>query len=918
MPITKDINTRANVRQRTAGDVLNISGQPVVAKYEATSVASQTLIPNSGSLPFIVDTLNKENFELFVDGKLLREGSGNDYQFTQLDANNGSARILMNAPMAAGLNIQAIKRGLKKEREFNVDNRLTQIYDAAGVGLQNFVDESSLLTPVNGAPGAGQFRTFGIVGRASIPDLANDMKARMAVDRRQVQYLLELPSEFGSNGERVWKDFNDSKNLIRFVGNWTVAGISSDVPSTSGLYPISNSVDDFVEIVFYGTGLNILLANFGNTDIRATVDGGSEGSNLTPTAVATILTGRNYIPNTLITVVSGLSSGLHSVKIRTASIAGNRPGYSGFETLNESSQIKVQPGTAYSKLQKLSLSAQQLLNYNSSFDSILRDGVSVSSLGSRGARALLYIKSDGTLGKSSIEANSTQGNFGSADHTNEEVIRSYFWREFGASRADDFTTVVNSQTNRAFTLDDGTTSLVGNNIQKASQVTVADALQLSATNSFVTLTFVGTGLDMWSYGDVTAAADAHEFFIDGISLGTLNPSVVADRRYYTKIVSGLPYGTHTFKINRNATAASSPYNIEKFVVYGPKKPTLPSGATELAEYYITANFVANTTAGLERISTGVLRKSAIREMTYVNGTGGTTNWAVSGLSPTSEIGGFDLNTDRQNSYFEYTFFGTGFDLRFPGSTVNSANVQVSLQALSSGGSLQNLTITNFPTIVSSVYGTGIAFNSSTGILDMVDASPTNGNGFTISNLPLGEYKVRFLNNTASAFILLNCLDIITPIHSVKSNLPADLQNTLSIGSQGLLDTRALSPIKVENKKKAFAQAVGVVSSPSTSSTFPVPMPDMSCTVTTEDGLIELNAEVYVANTGNNMAMRFYVNGIAVGVTINNGGANINFGMSNSVVVRVPKGTHKVDLYWSTNTGTVGINGTSRIMSVKEL
>jgi hypothetical protein len=88
---------------------------------------------------------------------------------------------------------------------------------AAASQDQAFIDESARLTAVTSSPGVGQFLSS-IIGRASIPDIANDFRASLGIERIPVQQIMLLQNEFGPNGEPVYGALNDTRGLIRFVG----------------------------------------------------------------------------------------------------------------------------------------------------------------------------------------------------------------------------------------------------------------------------------------------------------------------------------------------------------------------------------------------------------------------------------------------------------------------------------------------------------------------------------------------------------------------------------------------------------------------------------------------------------------------------------------------------------------------------
>lgn len=100
---TKFLNAKANIKQHTGAD-WPINPRVVNTDfYENTSTLNQTVI----NLSFSVDQTLKNNFGLWIDGKLLREGASNDYTFTSISAANTSSTITLNSALPANLNIIA-------------------------------------------------------------------------------------------------------------------------------------------------------------------------------------------------------------------------------------------------------------------------------------------------------------------------------------------------------------------------------------------------------------------------------------------------------------------------------------------------------------------------------------------------------------------------------------------------------------------------------------------------------------------------------------------------------------------------------------------------------------------------------------------------------------------------------------------
>lgn len=889
MAFIESVNSKANVKQFTNNDLPFSPAQPVLNSFYAVSTAGQTSIANLG---FSIDTVNNPDaFFLFVDGKKLRLGSTNDYVFAAVAADGTSSQITFNQALPINLNIQAYKLGLKPEVQFTMDNRFTQLYEAESAGFQAFVNTTSFLltaTLTTGTPAAGTFYSS-ITNRAALVDLSQDLKPRMAVDRIMTQTLSAVQGEVGPSGEPVWSLVNDTFGQVRFVGQW------SNNSSSEGPHTVGNP-NDYVEITFYGTGLNILMAN-GNSARTAvsSIDGGADSANFVPSSLAPVLDARGYNVNQRVQLYSGQTLGIHTVRIK--STATNLR-LQGFEILNESSSVKVQPGISYFKGQKIITAAQASFAYNSVVT------------GTRGGRVLVYQNADGSIGQAWTPVNAASATLTSADHTNEEVVRVSNYREYGAGRADDFGGNNGSGTFKAFTLEDGSTTLAG--AGGFGFVTGGEAMTVSnGINTYTTITFIGTGLDIVRVDNNAGGADTFSVSIDGaspISLSTTGNTSVRTQ----KIVSGLPYGSHTVKLIRTSSPVTYDIYVKQFVVYQPKKPTLPAGAVELVDYNVPGNYVANTTAGDSTIAQGVLSKSFMREMTFVQGTGATQDWLV-GLGASFNAG-VSLSTDRLNAYAEYTFFGTGFELRGQGDSTNgSTAIAVTLNGLSA-------TTGNFPSLVSSVYG---GFTFSAGSLSQ-GVTSTTGAGVSISGLPLALYKVRFNNGVSGKYLRFSSLDIIEPIHSVKSNLYADLQNTLPVGSCGISDNRKFTPVKdALPSGKAWAQAVGIASSPSTTSTALVPMPDMSVTIKSAGGPLQISysASVFGTVTSSNISLQVYIDGLVAGpvnmVYVPTGSASGESG-SATFIVPVGAGVHKVDLYWNTSSGTATAQTVFRILTAREM
>lgn len=767
---------------------------------------------------------------------------------------------------------------------------ISQMQEVIQEGFQGMVKSSQLINPTTstGSPVAGTFYSS-IVNRAPITDITQDLKPRMGYERTSFQGLFPMQTEMGSNGEQVQMIPNDFLNLVRFIG----AGWAFSV-GTQGAQISTVGVGDALEITFYGTGLNLLTNSGFAYNLTAQVDGGSAGGNIYTTASAGILNARQYSPMVIVPVVNGLTLGLHTVKITVNTSVGCN--LYGFDTLVDATTLKVQPGVAYVGGKKLVSSAQVSPAYNSGFES--------GTLGTKGGRVIVYQKADGSIAKAINPTNTSTLTNTSADHANEEMVRQFTHREFSAQRVDDVDGSVYTNANVAFTLDDNTTTYVG------SQVTYAGtglAPSIGVNGGFITLTFVGTGIDFLRQDSANSAgSDTFSVAIDGTVLYSISGTGSVVRRVQ-KVASGLPYGTHTLTITRTSAASAFNVTAPAFFVYQPKKPTLPSGAVELSDYNILADAsTPNTVAGISTISQGTVRRHAVREFMYNQGTGGTSDW-VTGLVPVSQIGGFQFASDRLNAYYEYTFFGTGFDLRYQSAANRSSNIPITLNGIA-------LTTGNFAGITT-VGLTGSSFNTATGLLTAT-ASTTSGSGFSIRGLPLARYTLK-LNNPSTGLIMAETIDVVQPTHSYKSNTNYDSMNTMTVAA-AISDNRKLTVVKdLGANRKNIAVANGNVLNPTSTSTSSVTIPDMRTPHFNQSGRIEVSFNGNFSITTQTIGFLIFIDGLSVSSEYDLTNVS-NMPIAFSQVFNVAPGWHQVEIRWGLSGGTATAINTYRTLTVKEL
>lgn len=593
-----------------------------------------------------------------------------------------------------------------------------------------------------------------IINRAQVE--AGSLKALGGVERIPIRGFNQLRDESGPSGEPVY-EVSNKDSRIRLVGSgWAVSS------AASGSYVFNATTNNYAEITFYGTELALLGVNDSalNYSYGVIVDTASEVTlSATP---SNVLTGRGFNPNTVITLASGLTAGWHTVRVRTTNASWTLY-FSGIDIVNNRTNISILPGTAYNGAKQESL--------NSSVTSNFSAGV----VGQRGARIVKYVL-NGAISQAVQEVASSSSYLTLADHiaNNEEIVKRVNFRDLGANRTSDDFQTLGAARGAAYTLDDNNFTLQASS---AATTSITDYITLTSGTSMM-VTFTGTGLDVLRKDNTTTAStDTYNVQVDGVTVGNLsNTGSTVERT--EKICSGLPYGTHTVIITRT-TAVNFAAGFREFIVYQPKKPSIPVGAVEIEDYNLVANYSymgtpTNNTLG--KISQGVIRHHNTREFTFAG-----SGWVAFGftLAPIQAFeSGWNLGSDSSGSYYELSFYGTGVDIRGVSSGSHTPNFTFSVD-----GS------TNLTGIATYDPGfTGLTFTASTGVLSGTTQVVTGPKyNMKISGLTLGWHKVRVTNNAASPSVLyVDAWDVVTPIHMNHSSL--------KIGSMSSRDTRSFSPV----------------------------------------------------------------------------------------------------------------------------
>ncbi len=718
------------LKNKTNRDKGNL-GPIVQFRDTDVTVASQT----DYTLSFAVPTAQKDLFKLHVDGSLLTEGSSNDFEFIEISGGSSSKIRLTSSP-SVGLNLDYELSGARiapypspQTVQAILNNDVAQPKGWADNGFVDTVKVSEYEIPYS------SFANIGTIhNREKIKH--GDLKPLLGIERVRSTSLSLLPNEFGPNGEQVFSN-DDRDSRIRYIGNAWYNYVGS-----YGAMPTSIVADSLLEVTFYGTGLNIVLNYIPSLSIC--VDNGNFGSDIIPPSASNTLGNRNYNANYVVKAVSGLSLGWHTVVFKQLDAKGFEPSH--IEIVNESTQLKISEGEGWRGCLKQQLATLTAIDYKPTL------------MGTRGGRVIGYIL-DGVVGQAYTPVDVTAKFLTSVDHSNEEVSRRINFREFGKNRNDDFSALTATAKDVAFTLDDGSTTLVGEDVKTNAGV----YFRTQTTGDYWTITFTGTGLDIIRQDNATGSAGIKTVTIDGVIVGTITTASTEERLF--KLCSGLPYGTHVLQMYNTSNLAD--LMVKDFIVYQPKKPVLPVGAVEVVDYNVLADYTIDANIGDNSISTGVYRKQLTRETLYKG------SWSLS-LELTIADAGFQPVTSTVGDYLEHTFFGTGFNYRTYGTGAGTVTAAIAVDGVS-----------DLSSYTTSVIGGTLSFVDTTGILTVPTNTPTGV--LSVNGLPLGTHTIRIALNSGSYNFYPVGLDIITPIH---------VNNTM-VGSLSLEDKRNMSPIPKE-------------------------------------------------------------------------------------------------------------------------
>ena len=292
------------------------------------------------------------------------------------------------------------------------------------------------------------------------------------------------------------------------------------------------------------------------------------------------------------------------------------------------------------------------------------------------------------------------------DHSLSEVAKTYHWREFGNGAANtggyvdyyaDATMLKDVVDDIGYVMDDGLTSLVGNDVRAASDQDLRP--EDDAGDDFWASTFIGTGV---SIKTTTYAAGTYH------------------------IACNLPYGTHALKVERDADTTpdmyldgltyadvtEGPYSGETYgclweiTFYQPKMPPIPEDACIIADYMLMADFVRQAAPTKSSapwneehtlISKGVRVQGPSRDIHYEDVTGGFVfSFDIQNTGSGYYCASNSTSTNAGNNFWQLPAFGTDFVLNshsqgIPDLYVNDVDVA---QTETTGHTFHDMTYPN--------------------------------------------------------------------------------------------------------------------------------------------------------------------------------------------------------------------------------
>ena len=526
----------------------------------------------------------------------------------------------------------------------------------------------------------------------------------------------------GREWARVYAGMADSSAAPEWSPIWVDYGSHGTGSVANG-----GSAHIYYEITGYFSAVNMIgtMTQYSNRGYVYAVDGGAWSAEQTTWegSVYSVTGGRYVDRGTLANIVSGQTLGIHTLRIRSHGTGDYVEGW-GIELIAQDTtdtaskskiQIPAQNVVSYGKKFSISAAAHHYDPFNgftndttlfsSKVDTATSLGLGTGTTwgapwnkGSddhirpfNGGRVVKWIDSSGniktsvtmmppnaqnvkTLADNEITTASATNthvlNFSddAIDLSLSEVAKVFYAREFGNGNANggaggtykDASMLDGSSRDITYVMDDGLTSLIGDDVRILTDSNAGSGGEVTPYDNgdYMYLTFIGTGIGVTSYRDGTSGG-----------LGT--------------VAINLPYGTHIFKNSRHNDAhpdlkvdgigltdigVGNYGAIHEIVIYQPKMPPIPQDAVIIADYMLMADYVRQTSSGIDKISKGIRRVNASRDFEFTEDTNATFSFWVPPDFASSSGFAVEGNTtiSSGNMYCQLPYFGTDVVVRTRG------------------------------------------------------------------------------------------------------------------------------------------------------------------------------------------------------------------------------------------------------------
>ena len=637
--------------------------------------------------------------------------------------------------------------------------------------------------------------------------------------RHKVRSTQRLEQETATHGKNVFSI--DGREWMRAVDDWRI--INND--NGNYLYAHA-SADAFIEIVGYFSDVTLLgsTSNSANRGFTTTLNGGSSSSENTgfEASVSSPLGTRYVDMSSAVNLNLGATLGINTLKIKNNS-ASDYFNIFNIELITQDttstanrSKIQIPSQNVVSYGKKFTVSAEGSSGHHyDPFNGFVNDTTLFSSavdtatslgLGAgttygapwdkgsndhirpfNGGRVVKWLDSDGTI-KTSVtmmprnaqKKNTTASNEitpASATNTHtinfsddaienslSEVAKTFEVREFGNGNANggatgtykDVSMLDTTGRDVAYVMDDGLTSLSAAD----HKIHSTEGIYADSDGKSLYITFIGTGIGVNCLGQDGSSGVEHRMYVDGIEAHYMGANPSTGDGVIT-IAQNLPYGTHIFEF-KTITKGNADVYIREVTIHQPKKPPIPEDACVLADYMLMADYVPQTSNGIEKISKGVRLSDCSRDVFY-DSTHSSTNSGFSQRIGYTGSGGFGFSVYNGTASATHTlkqeFYGDGIVFNYWES---SATYRQHTFKLYIDDTL--LTASNFSGVtVTSPYFT---YNSSNGTFTQVTYA--SGQYYvSIKGLTLGHHTLKYSHDSTADThqAKLSGFDIATPIHT---------------------------------------------------------------------------------------------------------------------------------------------------------